>query len=284
MMLYRPLLLILCAFVWNQEDAWAAKLADKHKEQGMVVVRKGENLLDVAKRCGSTPDDLIKTNGLLKPYKIYIGQPLIFHKAVKNVTASQKLPEPADVKDPVKPQVKQVVSAGAPPKRDYYAEESAALGLKSQEATNPEANEQPTTSLAQGQPKAVEPKRTGKHFSWPVEGKILSAFGKKETGRKNDGINIAVKFQSAVKAAEDGVVVYAGNEIRGFGNVVLIKHGDGWSSVYAHNDMLLVAKGDQVKRGQDIAKSGNTGHVDAPQLHFELRHKAQPVDPMKYLK
>lgn len=192
-----------------------------------TLVQKGENLLDVAKRCQTTTKDLIDHNKLRKPYQIYIGQPLKYTS-----------------KKPI---------------------------IKQNEDNEP-------------QPVKNELKRSAIHFSWPVEGKLLSGFGKKQMGKKNDGINIAVKFQTPVKAAEDGTVVYAGNEIRGFGNMLLIKHADNWSSTYAHNDILLVKKGDTVKRGQAIAKAGNTGQVDAPQVHFELRQKAKPVDPLKYLK
>ena len=126
---------------------------------------------------------------------------------------------------------------------------------------------------------APAPRGSGK-FLWPVNGKVISPFGTKEGGLHNDGINIAAPLGTPVRAAENGVVVYAGNELRGFGNLLLIRHADGWVSAYAHCDAFLVKRGDQVKRGQVVARVGQTGAVSAPQLHFELRKGAQAVDPM----
>lgn len=127
------------------------------------------------------------------------------------------------------------------------------------------------------------PLSSGK-FLWPVNGQIISGFGAKDGGLHNDGINIAAPRGSPVRAAESGVVAYAGNELRGFGNLLLIRHADGWMSAYAHNDTLLVQRGDQVKRGQTIARVGSTGNVSTPQLHFELRRGTRSVDPLKHLR
>ncbi|HYB10945.1 MAG TPA: peptidoglycan DD-metalloendopeptidase family protein [Alphaproteobacteria bacterium] len=120
-------------------------------------------------------------------------------------------------------------------------------------------------------------------FLWPVKGKIISGYGPKEGGLFNDGINIGATEGEDVIAADSGVVVYAGNEIRGFGNLVLVKHPDGWMTAYAHNDRLLVKRGQEVKRGQVIAKAGSTGSVSTPQLHFELRRGSHAVDPTRYM-
>jgi murein DD-endopeptidase MepM/ murein hydrolase activator NlpD len=117
-------------------------------------------------------------------------------------------------------------------------------------------------------------------FTWPVQGKILSSF---KPGGKNDGINIEVPEGTSVKAAGPGEVMYSGNELKGFGELLLIKHEGGWMTAYAHNSELLVKKGDAVKQGQVIAKSGKTGDVKTPQLHFEVRKGKQPVDPMPKL-
>jgi len=124
---------------------------------------------------------------------------------------------------------------------------------------------------------------SGGRFLWPVHGKIVSGYGPKEGGFFNDGINIAVKEGTPVVAADDGVVVYAGNEIRGFGNLVLVKHANGWMTAYAHNAEFLVRRGEEVRRGQAIAKTGASGTVSSPQLHFEIRRGSHAVDPMKYL-
>jgi murein DD-endopeptidase MepM/ murein hydrolase activator NlpD len=120
-------------------------------------------------------------------------------------------------------------------------------------------------------------------FRWPVRGRVIAGFGPKTNGAQNDGINLAVPEGTPVKAADDGVVAYAGNELKGYGNLVLIRHANGFVSAYAHASELLVKRGDTIKRGQVIAHAGQTGNVTSPQLHFEIRKGSTPVDPTKYL-
>lgn len=118
-------------------------------------------------------------------------------------------------------------------------------------------------------------------FAWPVQGEIVKKFA---PGGKNDGINIKVANGTPVKAAAAGTVMYAGSELKGFGNLLLLKHQDGWVTAYAHNSELLVKKGDKVKQGQEIAKSGTPeGDAQQPQLHFEIRKVKQPIDPLTKL-
>ena len=117
----------------------------------------------------------------------------------------------------------------------------------------------------------------------PVAGKIVARFGPAGKGLHNDGINISAPVGTQVRAAGDGVVAYAGNELKGFGNLLLIKHADGWTTAYAHNDKLLVARGDKITQGQVIATVGRTGNVDSPQLHFEVRKGTQAMDPLEFL-
>jgi len=136
---------------------------------------------------------------------------------------------------------------------------------------------------AAGQATDEPPPRSGRTFAWPVRGRILSTFGPKPDGLHNDGINIAARAGAPVIAAENGVVVYSGNEMRGFGNLLLVRHADGWMTAYAHLDRVLVQKGQKVTRGQAIATVGNSGGADQPQLHFEIRKGTQAVDPAKFL-
>ena len=123
----------------------------------------------------------------------------------------------------------------------------------------------------------------GAHFSWPLNGRILAGYGAAPDSGRNDGISIAAPRGAPIAAIEAGTVAYTGNELRGYGNLVLIKHADGWISAYAHCDELLVKNGDQVHRGTVIAKVGATGNVNEPQLYFELRRGKQPVDPREFL-
>jgi murein DD-endopeptidase MepM/ murein hydrolase activator NlpD len=120
-------------------------------------------------------------------------------------------------------------------------------------------------------------------FRWPVRGKVITSYGAKTNGKSNDGINLAVPEGTPIKAAEDGVVAYSGNELKGYGNLVLVRHANGYVTAYAHASELLVKRGDTIKRGQVIAKSGQSGEVGSPQLHFEIRKGSAPVDPLQFL-
>ncbi len=131
--------------------------------------------------------------------------------------------------------------------------------------------------------KAKPPPLSGKGFLWPVRGKLIDTFGAKPDGRRNDGINIAAGAGTAVRAVENGIVVYAGSAVPAFGKMLIIRHAGGYLSTYAHNDALLVTVGDRVRRGQVIARVGATGNVSRPQLHFQLRAGRDPVDPRKFL-
>ena len=127
------------------------------------------------------------------------------------------------------------------------------------------------------------PARAGSGFIRPVEGRTLVGYGKQPGGLNNDGINVAAARGTTVKAADNGVVVYAGNELRGYGNMLLISHAGGWMTAYAHLDSMNVVRGDKVRRGQRIGAVGSTGNVTSPQLHFEIRRGKQPVDPEEQL-
>ncbi len=124
------------------------------------------------------------------------------------------------------------------------------------------------------------PASAAPEFRWPARGRVITGFG---GGGSSEGINISVPDGTPVKAAGDGVVAYAGSEVKGYGNLVLIRHDNGYVSAYAHNGDLDVKRGQKVARGQTIAKSGQSGNVTSPQLHFEIRKGSTPVDPMRYL-
>ena len=141
-----------------------------------------------------------------------------------------------------------------------------------------------SAALTPPPPVSAPPQRGGGGaFLWPVRGRVLEGYGSGANGTHNDGINIAAPRGAAVQAADAGIVAYAGNELRGYGNLVLVKHQNGWISAYAHCDLILVKKGEKVARGQVIARVGATGNVSEPQLHFELRRGNKPVDPQEFL-
>jgi len=134
----------------------------------------------------------------------------------------------------------------------------------------------PTTALA-------EPRRLAGGFSWPAQGRILKGFGPGASGERNDGLEIAVPLGTPVHASADGVVAYVGSDIQSLGGLVILKHGDGWTSVYGHAGDLLVQRGQAVRKGQTIALSGESGATDRPALHFELRQGRDPINPLTRL-
>jgi murein DD-endopeptidase MepM/ murein hydrolase activator NlpD len=131
--------------------------------------------------------------------------------------------------------------------------------------------------------KTAEPAGALPGFRWPARGRIIAGFGPSPNGLQNDGINLAVPEGTPIKAADDGVVAYAGNELKGYGNLVLVRHSNGFVTAYAHASEILVKRGETVKRGEVIARSGQTGNVTSPQLHFEIRKGSTPVDPAQFL-
>jgi murein DD-endopeptidase MepM/ murein hydrolase activator NlpD len=139
----------------------------------------------------------------------------------------------------------------------------------------------PATPVAENDPPA--PVNADTQFAWPVNGRVLSNYGTTAGGERNDGINIAASYGEPIHAAAGGTVSYSGNDLKSYGNLVLIRHGDTYVTAYAHAERILVNRGDHVAKGQVIAYAGSTGDVSQPQLHFEIRHGVRPVDPRPLL-
>ena len=215
---------------------------------GAYTVQSGDSLSRIASRNGTTVAALQAANGL-NGTNISIGQTLKMPSGIDPVTTAS-----------VKPVTKAVVPVNVDP--------IVTGSLK------PSAVDNSTPA----------PARTGiSDFRWPVKGRVVSTFGESGTNGKNEGIDISVPEGTAVHAAENGVVIYAGSEISSYGKLILVRHTDGWVSAYAHNRDFEVKKGDNVRRGQIIARSGRTGDAGRPKLHFELRKNSTPVNPKKHL-
>ncbi len=189
--------------------------------------------------------------------------------------------EPAvaeEVEEEVKPAPKKAAPKPPSKSKDADKSEDKPKPGKVKEEQSDDADK-PSKSAAKGSKDAKESKGTKEStvaFSWPLNGDVLNKFGSSSGGARNDGIKIGVPENTTVKASADGQVVYSGNELKGFGNLVLVKHAGGWITAYANNTKLLVVKGDKVKKGQALAKSGT-------KLHFEIRKGTQPIDPMSKL-
>jgi murein DD-endopeptidase MepM/ murein hydrolase activator NlpD len=226
------------------------------------VVQQGDTLYGIARTYDVDVSSLASLNHLSAPYALHAGQTLYLPASVepdeKTAGAAASPAAPGQ-----KPETQQ--SGSAPPP---------------QKPGQPGAQKEAVAPLPGTKP---PPPRTGKGFEWPVQGRIIERYGAGPNGTHNDGINIAARPGEPVRAADDGVVAYAGNELRGYGNLVLIKHSGGYMTAYAHNSQLLVKRGEVVKRGQEIAKAGSTGTVDSPQLHFEIRQGTRAIDPTTLL-
>ncbi len=249
-----------------------------------VRVGKGDTVYSIARRHKLSPRDLIEVNGLRPPYQLSIGQRLRLPQGrLHTVQRGENLAGIARRYGADAYAIARINSIRLP----YTIYPGEKLRIPRTAATSsrvaPRARKKnASVRLLQPSPERP-PRRAGGKFAWPVRGKIILNFGPRSKGLNNDGVNIAAKRGTPVRAAENGVVVYAGNEIRGFGNLLLIKHAGGWVTAYAHNETLLVKRGDKVKQGEVISKVGSTGSVTTPQLHFELRRGSHVVDPRKYL-
>jgi murein DD-endopeptidase MepM/ murein hydrolase activator NlpD len=230
------------------------------------VVNRGDTLLGISRRYHISVAQLARANGLEPTSRLRLGM---------------KLSVPASA------------AAAAPAATPVIAAQPATTTAPGTKVAAATFDPQQKVRLAQAVPvedapaetpvKAAEATGALPTFRWPVRGKVITNYGAKTNGKANDGINLAVPEGTPVKAAEDGVVTYSGNELKGYGNLILIRHSNGYVTAYAHASELLVKRGDTIKRGQVIAKSGQSGEVGSPQLHFEIRKGSSPVDPLQFL-
>jgi len=235
------------------------------------VVNHGDTLLSIARHNHVSVPQLARANNLDPSAKLSIGMKLVVPGS-KTAAAIPPSAAPAAVA------AAQPAAIAAQPVTRVAAVDNQQKARLAQAAPN--ADEPAIES-----PVKVKAEATGAlpTFRWPVRGKVIAAYGAKTNGKANDGINLAVPEGTPVKAADDGVVAYSGNELKGYGNLVLIRHANGYVTAYAHASELLVKRGDTIKRGQVIAKSGQSGEVQSPQLHFEIRKGSSPVDPLQFL-
>ena len=265
---------------------------------GVHIVAVNDSLYGVSRRYGVSTRSIIGANRLQPPYRLIVGQRLKLprpriHSVVRGDTlygisrqygvAMSKLASLNGLKSPYRIMVGRSLRlpSAIEAERDRTAREVVQKGIP--KALDPRATSKPKKSVAVRPKLPKLPPNASGGFVWPVEGRLISRFGAKGKGLHNDGINLAAPRGAPVQAAQAGVVAYAGNELRGFGNLLLIRHDKGLMSAYAHNEALLVKSGDTVRRGQTIARVGSSGSVDRPQLHFEIRKGREAVNPLRFL-
>ena len=232
------------------KPAWVARkvVADGRAVPGgrQHVVKQGETGIAIAQAYGVAWREVVTANQLVPPYLLRVGDRLLIPMPKQ---ASARAPSLEDRARGFRLDIDDIVTGGEP------------------------------ATAANKQTAAPDLAANAPSFRWPVEGRIISGFGPKSGGRFNDGVNFRIPAGTPVRAAADGTVAYAGDAIPGFGNLLLIRHAGGWVTAYGHNEALLVERGKQVRTGEVIARSGATGQVTEPQLHFEIRRGRTALDP-----
>lgn len=226
------------------------------------LVRQGQAGIGIARAYGIEWSRIVAANGLSEPFVLRAGQRILIPGPSSGPTslADRAAAFSLDIDD--------ILTGGEP-----------ALA-RNEAPARPAATPRrvlPATAAV------VAPTRLAGGFIWPVDGRVVKRFGRGESGERNDGIKIGVPLSTPIHAIADGVVAYVGSGIAALGGLVIIKHGDRWTSVYGHASKLLVQRGQAVKRGDTVALSGDTGFADRPELHFELRRGRTPVDPLSQL-
>jgi murein DD-endopeptidase MepM/ murein hydrolase activator NlpD len=278
---------------------------------GMVTVQRGDSVYDIARRYNLSSRDIIEANHLSPPYRLRAGDrlrlpaPAVYTVkagdtvggiARMNGVSAHELAGFNGLSAPFLIRPGQQLrlpgghaAANNPPTRSRVQTAAVSPGPIPRPphragAAQPAAAPVPMPAPAVTRVAATSASPVSSHgYVWPVTGTIVSGFGPKPGGLTNDGINILADRGTPVRAAGNGTVAYAGNQIRGFGNLVLLRHEDGLMTAYAHLDSIRVARGATVSRGAALGTVGTSGSVDRPQLHFEIRRGTTALDPRNYL-
>ena len=272
---------------------------------GAIVVDRGDNLYDIAKRFKLPLQDIVTLNNIAPPYVLQAGERLklpaprtykvkyldslyrisrMFGVSVTELARMNNMSAPYELSGG---QVLTIPSKASKVKQNSYAQKQDHNDEQKQAiAPRPSVERHKIASPAKvkSQQKNVRPSATSaKEFSWPVQGRVISSYGPKGKGLHNDGVNILAPRGTPVAVAKSGMVVYTGNALEGFGNLVIVRHDNGWVTAYAHLDRISVARGAVVKKGQALGTIGSTGRVESPQLHFEIRRGSEALNPEKFL-
>lgn len=232
----------------------------KIPEPSYHIVKKGDTIYNISRTYNMNVDNLVELNDLKSPYTLYEGQKIRTAKMQQNVAKTEVVNKNLDadiVEKPLNEMPKNTDNLG-----DKTAEIPKKIAIPNISEVNLNKQNQ---------------------FSWPLRGEVVSKFGPKKGGLYNDGINIKAASGTKVAAAEDGVVAYVGNELKGYGNLVIVKHSGGWITAYAHLSKATAKRGQKVKKLEIIGEVGSTGNVDSPQLYFGLRKGRDAVNPENYL-
>jgi lipoprotein NlpD len=310
-----PMLETEIANLPDTPPAWEAKPVSAGSTQvdgSLYRVVAGDTLRGVGEKTGAGSEAIARANGLAAPFTIFPGQMLRvpagrYHRVGQGETgiaiaraygvAWSEIMAINGLQEPFVLRVGQRLALpgeAAPPARQTMEQRAAAFRLdiasilSGGEPALPDGKSaaRPSTTPARTLPPSAAvaaPASFQGGFAWPATGRLLTRFGPSGKGLVNQGVNIALPKGTDIKAAADGVVAYVGDGVNAYGGLILIRHGSGWATAYGHAQELLVSRGQAVKRGQLIGRSGQSGFADQPQLHFEIRQNSRPVDPLKHL-
>jgi len=295
-------------YIANSDPVSLGGTIGREQQAGVVIVEPGDTVYGIARKTGSAPNAIIALNRLRKPYALNVGQQIrvpsstVARSYQQTATPVRKvsnlsvrndasyLVRPGDTLYSISRRTGTTVSSLAHANQmraPYSLSVGQSLVVPEISLDNAIYRESTrTTSIEDTQrhtSKAISydtpVQRPNARFVWPIKGAIVDRYGSTGSGKRNDGVNIAAPVGAPVRAAADGEVVYRGSELDGYGNLLLIKHEDGYVTAYAHNDVMLVRKGQKVRQGQVISKVGQSGSAKQPQLHFEIRQNLKAVDP-----
>jgi murein DD-endopeptidase MepM/ murein hydrolase activator NlpD len=272
---------------------------------GVVIVKSGDSLLKIAANNNSTLRELAEINNIKPPYKVYIGQKIkipsnennkinksyytvkngdnLYSIAKNNNISFTDLVKDNNLKKPYNIYVGQRLHISG--KNSVNINNNTNINVeKEEELPSPEVKEKKANKVTVAPITNNNTSNDGNEtFVWPVKGEVIKKFGKQANGEASDAINIRAGQGTGISVTSSGEIVYAGNELKGYGNMIIVKHKNGWLSIYGHCDTIEVKVKDKVEKGQIIARVGKTGNVSEPQLYFGIRKGRVPVDPLKYL-
>ncbi|MEM7679829.1 MAG: M23 family metallopeptidase [Pseudomonadota bacterium] len=303
---FLPILLFLSACSFTQPPASVSfyGAGDGPGSKGAHIVLKGDTLYSLSKRYNVPLQDIAIVNSISAPFTLDVGERVdipappkykvrpgdtlysisrLFETSTSDIASQNNLRAPYRISEG---QSLRISNLYAEPARTYTsaADETKSSGYSAKPRSKPvRAVSRVSTRPVKSKITAKTPKRSSNKFMTPVRGRVVSSYGPKKGGLHNDGINIAAPKGAPVRAAENGVVVYAGDELKGSGNLVLVRHEGRWMTAYAHMDKVLIKRGQVIKRGETLGTVGQTGSVDSPQLHFEVRRGTQAINPKLYI-
>ena len=257
-----------------EDGVFTTKDAEYYNSRKIKIIT-GDTLKSISRKYSVSIRELIRHNNLKTPYILKPGKTLLIPKGKKyKIRKGDSLYKIAECSNISIEDIRQ--------RNKYIQEKKLKIGniIKIPYFAEVDKCKKVANLKKQKNKKNVQ---TKKIFRWPVDGKVIATYGVKTSGRRNDGINIRAPYGSPVRASRDGKVIYRGNELPAWGNLILVKHNNGWTTAYAHLDKFFVKLGSELKTGDILGSVGKTGNVFEYQLHFQVRKKSKPLDPLKYL-